>query len=74
MRPFAQRAWNTSRPATIVQSTRVAGEPILGAGERVAVDEDHVGELARLDRAFVPLLEVEPGVVDRVEAGAPRCA
>ncbi len=40
---------------------------ILGAGERIAVDQDQVGELARLDRALLRLLGVEAGVVDRVE-------
>ena len=43
-------------------------QPLEGAGEVVAVDDDQVGEFAGFEAAFVGFFVVEVGVVDGVEA------
>src|SRR5213082_1356676 len=38
-----------------------------GAVQDIAIEHDEVGELARLERSFPPLLEGQESVVDRVQ-------
>ena len=48
---------NVSRPPTSVRTTPISLSRILLAGERVGVQDDHVGELAELQRPLAVLLE-----------------